>query len=1162
MRKTTFIFILILVLGFVQGVWATVSEYSFSSIQNVFTEISGGTVLGTAANDNESFNAIPLGFTFTYNGADYTEISVQTNGFLAMGATVATSNTAISAATGTNNIVAALNRDIKSRDTGELMYLLSGTAPNRIFTVQWKHYRRAPTTTANDDFSFQIQLLENGNKVAFVYGTFTTVTASTAAAIQVGLRGDSNTDFSNRTTTTDWSATTAGTANNNFCTLSATVFPASGLTFTFQPPAAGEPPLAAQNPVPVNNAVNVPIAANLSWISGGGNVEGYKVYLGTDNPPTNIVNGTTQTGTIYNPADFSYITTYYWKIVPYNSFGDALNCPVWSFTTLADPTVTTFPYNQNFDAVTAPTLPLGWTTINANNDSYIWETYAGNYQSAPNSARMRFNASLAMNDWLLMPPMQLTQGTYYKVRFYYRGTTTENPEKLALYWGNQPTEAALANQIFVNENITNITYTAVEAIMQAPSDGIYYFGFKGYSDMDMFYIYLDNVTVDVWVEVLNPPRNLAAVINGFDVTLSWDAPLPSRALLGYKVYRDNVPIATLNDPAVLTYTDAGLTSGMYSYSLSALYTSGESVQIGPILADVAPVILPPANLTANVVDRDITLNWTNPEGNWITWSNMTLGNSVGTGSAITFDVAHRWAQEDLIPYAGRSISRIEFVPVFSNCTYTIKIWTGGSATNAGTLVHSQVVSNPVMNEWNLVILNAWIPIPATGELYYGYEVNTQGGYPAGCDSGPQIEGKGNMMYFQGAWQTLTQVAPTLTYNWAIRAFAQFSAPAEVAELQPIPELHDYPVTSEPLGLSHFDPNPDSRVISGYKVYRDGALLTTINDEEINTYTDFGLPNATYLYTVTSVASTGESEPATIQVVLNFQLAQQFFGDDFEAYPDFATTFAPWNLRDLDHSTTYGFTGIEFPGSGTAMSYIVFNPSATTPPMTTITAHGGSKMLACMSATTPPNSDWMIAPRVTLGTNSAVKFFARSHTDAYGLERFRVGVCTLPAIVVQGFTYINDGEYVEAPTEWHEYVYDLSAYDGQTVFIGIRCVTDDGLAFYVDDFTLHSDGGIIVEGEDPLAPPLVTELKGNYPNPFNPETTITYSLQGDIPVSLEIYNIKGQRVKTLVNETKAAGNHNVVWKGLDDNNQPVASGVYFFKMNAGKYSSTRKMILMK
>jgi len=146
---------------------AQVSEYSFSSVLGTYTEITGGTVLGTNANDNDSFNAIPLGFTFNYNGVDHTQVSIQTNAFIAFGSEVLSTNLPISSTTGTNNVVAALARDIKSKDNGELSYLLTGTEPNRVFIIQWKHYRRVPTNCANDDLNFQIQLWENGNKVVF-----------------------------------------------------------------------------------------------------------------------------------------------------------------------------------------------------------------------------------------------------------------------------------------------------------------------------------------------------------------------------------------------------------------------------------------------------------------------------------------------------------------------------------------------------------------------------------------------------------------------------------------------------------------------------------------------------------------------------------------------------------------------------------------------------------------------------------------------------------------------------------------------------------------------------------------------------------------------------------------------------------------------------------
>jgi hypothetical protein len=313
--------------------------------------------------------------------------------------------------------------------------------------------------------------------------------------------------------------------------------------------------------------------------------------------------------------------------------------------------------------------------------------------------------------------------------------------------------------------------------------------------------------------------------------------------------------------------------------------------------------------------------------------------------------------------------------------------------------------------------------------------------------------------------------------------------------------------------------------------------------------------------VTAVHTTGESVPATVQVTVNVQLAEIVFQDGFETYENFANLFAPWTLLDVDLSATYGITGIDFPGSAAPMAYIIFNPSATTPPITTLAAHGGAKMAASFAATTPPNNDFLITPRVQLGTNSAIKFYAKSHTAQYGLERFRVGVSLLPTILPQGFQWIN-GEYTEAPIAWTEYVFDLSAYDNQTVRVALRCVSNDAFVFYVDDFSLHSNGGIIVDNDDPTIPTIGTRLQGNYPNPFNPETTIRFSVKEATPVTIEIYNTKGQLVKTLINEAKEAGNHSVVWNGKDNSGRSVSSGVYFYKMNAGKYSSTKKMIMMK
>jgi len=90
-----------------------------------------------------------------------------------------------------------------------------------------------------------------------------------------------------------------------------------------------------------------------------------------------------------------------------------------------------------------------------------------------------------------------------------------------------------------------------------------------------------------------------------------------------------------------------------------------------------------------------------------------------------------------------------------------------------------------------------------------------------------------------------------------------------------------------------------------------------------------------------------------------------------------------------------------------------------------------------------------------------------------------------------------------------------------------------------------------------------KLIGNYPNPFNPTTMIKFTTENtEINTEMIIYNLKGQKVKTLINNKLDEGSHQVVWDGRDDNENALSSGVYFYKLQAGNYSETKKMILLK
>ena len=473
---------------------------------------------------------------------------------------------------------------------------------------------------------------------------------------------------------------------------------------------------------------------------------------------------------------------------------------------------------------------------------------------------------------------------------------------------------------------------------------------------------------------------------------------------------------------------------------------------------------------------------------------------------------------------------------------------------------------------------------------------------------------------------------------------------------------------------------------------------------------------------------------TGEMVLNYTLSKEstpatFPIDGFEDYANFAISFAPWTLADVDLSTTYGMTGITWSNAYAAMAYMIFVPSATTPPVTDAEPHSGLKQAACFASTMPPNDDWLISPLITPVSGDLLEFYAKSYTSQYGLERFKVGISsggTAPG----DFTIISGANYIEAPVEWTYYYYDLSSYAGQNIRFAIQCLSNDAFIFFLDDVSVSSgesytpswltlnsgntvtgtvdgvakDTDVIAVGfnstglaagtyttslsltsnsgsnpsisipvtlqvEEPLpvqlssftaaisadnyvnltwvtqtetgvqgfyvlrnsneelatattvseliqatntsqqqtyiftdaelqedgtyyywlqnsdldgtvdfhgpisiayaivgggipSIPLVTSLAPAYPNPFNPSTTLSYSLAEPAPVVIDIYNQRGQIVRSYHKEHSAPGQFSLAFDGRDRNGVPLSSGVYLYRMSAGTFSQFRKMVLCK
>jgi hypothetical protein len=225
-----------------------------------------------------------------------------------------------------------------------------------------------------------------------------------------------------------------------------------------------------------------------------------------------------------------------------------------------------------------------------------------------------------------------------------------------------------------------------------------------------------------------------------------------------------------------------------------------------------------------------------------------------------------------------------------------------------------------------------------------------------------------------------------------------------------------------------------------------------------------------------------------------------------------------------------------------MAFIAFNPTSTVPALTDdpeIQPHGGARFGASMATVPPPfNDDWLISPQTSLGMNSSISLWVKSYTAEYGLEKYNILVSTTdmnPA----SFTSISGSTPMLAPVTWTEVTFDLSAYDGQTVYVAIQCVSEDAWVFMVDDVSIDFIVGT-PENEQEI------ELS-IYPNPVHNQLNITSGVE---MTEVEIFNQLGQIVYSqAVKDT----NFSLNTTGFN-------SGVYFVRIITDQGITTEKIMV--
>ena len=557
----------------------------------------------------------------------------------------------------------------------------------------------------------------------------------------------------------------------------------------------------------------------------------------------------------------------------------------------------------------------------------------------------------------------------------------------------------------------------------------------------------------------------------------------------------------------------------------------------------------PTNLTIDAASvGGVQLSWDTPENyrrNWITHSNGMYLFGIGQVGGGSVFYGQKYPDSLLSEYHGMLVKEIAYVPADTSSFQLLVFETNpADSTDLPNWFNysNLVLSAPLVRHeggfaaWKTAELKDHVPgsslsndiqpssyiIDSTKSLYIGYVISDYPSYPAGCDNGPALDGLGNLVVYCGAQgcteTTLAEAAAeglTLEYNWMVA-----------------------------LSLINSEPSPRTFTLS----YYDGIELPK-NNQSLSYVSS--LPN-------TFIMNHGPRHGTFLDInnLRSRDISNYFLFENGTVADVVQPTYLEFNVITRESS----ILGPREPGT---YSYFVRAQTADG-------LSDSSNVVSVDLENNAPGNFFLIAPEnnasisVTPSSlNNPNTFIWSNSVDTDGQElHYLFEMCKVSDSEICFDTTMT--ERIFQPT--NESIIDSFSLGNGDFDMSWSVKVTDGIdtlfAGGEDDSIRYFTFSTTQLGLNPLNIPINYSLKQNYPNPFNPYTTIAYQIAKSEFVNISIFDLAGNKIKSILNQHVNSGLRYATWDGKNEIGQIVSGGIYLYSIDTPSFSQTRKMILLK